>query len=234
MMKNKTIHYFQQEPHEGCGSMQAWAEKREYQMVATNFFKGNTCQKPLDADLLIILGGSMNIYDEKKHPWLKAEKESIRGAIERGVRVVGICLGAQLVADALGAGVRKNEFTEIGWHPVKLSDEAINKPVFRDIPAEFLCMHWHEDTFDIPEGAMRIGGSKACKNQGFLWKQQVLALQFHLEFTPEMVNGMLQAGPELEKADYVQTAPEIHCVSRQQYRACNDYLDQILDRFMEL
>ncbi len=233
-MNTRNIHYFQQQEHEDNGSIQAWAERRQYNLRVTNFFKGEKNPDQMDTDLLIILGGSMNVYEDKKYPWLKEEKRCISRAIGKGTRVLGICLGAQLAADALGAGIRKNEHTEIGWHKVHLIESVSNHPVFQDIPGEFLCMHWHEDTFDIPGGAVRIAESKACRNQGFLWKQQVLGLQFHLEFTPDTLNRIIHANTELEKAPFVQSALEIHCVSLQQYNKCNQMLEKIMDRFLEL
>ena len=133
-----------------------------------------------DFDWLIILGGPMNIYEEDKYPWLSKEKEFIHQAIASDKIVLGICLGAQLMADVLGGKVQRNVHREIGWFPVKLMPESKASRIFRVLPEEFMALHWHGDTFELPPGAVHTAESQACKNQAFELGKAI-GLQFHLE-----------------------------------------------------
>jgi len=138
-------------------------------------------------DWLIIMGGPMNIYEHDKYPWLKSEKEYTRAAIDAGKTVIGICLGAQLIADVLGARVYPGAHKEIGWLPVELTKEAAHSDIFGFLPEQLTCFHWHGDTFDLPDGAVHLAKSEGCKNQAFIYYNRVIALQFHLESTSESV-----------------------------------------------
>ncbi|MEO1888580.1 MAG: type 1 glutamine amidotransferase, partial [Cycloclasticus sp.] len=137
-------------------------------------------------DLLIIMGGIMSANNEDKHPWLIAEKTFIKSVIDAGKAVFGICLGSQLIACALGAKVTKNPDAEFGWHSITPSD-AVKETFLADVfDKEMTFFHSHGETFDIPTGATRLASSKACKNQGFIYDNRVVAIQFHPEITPEL------------------------------------------------
>lgn len=137
---------------------------------------------------LIIMGGPMSANDEDKYPWLIAEKAFIKHVIDAGKTVFGICLGAQLIATALGAKVTKNPQAEFGWHPITPS-EAVKETLLVDIfSQEMTFFHSHGETFDIPIGATRIASSEACKNQGFIYDSRVVGIQFHPEITPELAD----------------------------------------------
>ena len=143
------------------------------------------------------MGGPMGIYDHEEHPWLMAEKKIIRQAIDGGKTVLGICLGAQLIADVLGANVYPGPQKEIGWFPIQRADDA---PDF--LPDELTVFHWHGDTFEIPDGAIRLASSEACENQGFVYNDRVVALQFHMETTPESMEALIEnCGHELPNVD---------------------------------
>src|SRR5690606_32591469 len=114
-------------------------------------------------------------------PWMKEEKKLIEKAILKGKRVIGICLGAQLIADVLGARVFPNKEKEIGWFPIELTEEGQKSPFFAGFNKTETVFHWHGDTFEIPKGAEHIASSKVCENQAFLFDHKVLGLQFHLE-----------------------------------------------------
>lgn len=142
-----------------------------------------------DADALILMGGSMSANDDLA--FLHREIEQVRAAVRLGKPVLGICLGAQLIAKALGANVYPNATKEIGWAPVTFTDAARNDPLFRDFKSEVV-FHWHGETFDLPQGAELLTSSAACRHQAFRLGDHVYGLQFHLEVTPEMISQWCQ------------------------------------------
>jgi GMP synthase-like glutamine amidotransferase len=144
-----------------------------------------------------------------KYGWLTAEKRFIYQAIHRNCTVLGICLGAQLIADVLGVRVFSNAYKEIGWFPVTLTQQGRDANVFRGFPAEFMAFHWHGDTFDMPAGAQWLAQSAACKHQAFIYGDRVIGLQFHLEFTAAGLEQIIQnCGAELKPGPYIQTAEQ--------------------------
>jgi GMP synthase (glutamine-hydrolysing) len=162
-------------------------------------------------DFLVMMGGYMSVYEDDIHPWLIDEKAFIRHAIAKGKAILGVCLGAQLIASALGADVHKNSCREIGWFPVTLTPEGECSPIIDGWPSTFAAFHWHGDTFEIPDGAVRIAESEACANQGFIFGDRTLALQFHVETTADSARRLVAScGEELTAGgSYVQSAEEI-------------------------
>jgi len=159
---------------------------------------------------IILLGGPMNVYEEERYPFLRDEGLFIDEAIRREKRILGICLGAQLMAKSLGARVSKASEKEIGWHDVSLTRLGIRDPLFSGYPRTFPVFQWHEDTFDIPAGADLIVTSNLVPNQAFRLRESVYGLQFHLEVTADMVRewtkdleseseGLQPAAPTREK-----------------------------------
>ncbi len=204
------IQCLQHVPFEGPAHLEVIARERGMTLARTRLFDGEPLPDPEAYDLLAVMGGPMGVHDTAAYPWLTAEKRLIGRSLEGGKRVLGICLGAQLIADVMGASVSKNRYREIGWFPVTRSGEAENCIVGRSLPERFFAFHWHGDTFDIPVGAVRLAESGACKNQGFVWKDRVVALQFHLEATPESVKGLLDnCGDELDGSRFVQNKVDI-------------------------
>ncbi len=209
-MEKLRIHYLQHVAFEGLGYIEIWAKENGHELTTTKF--NQTFQLPLtdEFEWLIILGGPMGVYDEKEYYWLKEEKNFIRSAIQANKTVIGICLGSQLLADVLGAKVYKNKTKEIGWFPVSLTEEAKNHPLLIGVENTFPVFHWHGDTFDLPEGAVQLFESAACKNQAFIFRENVLGLQFHLEVLPDSINEMVQHGKhELVSNEYIQTKENI-------------------------
>jgi GMP synthase-like glutamine amidotransferase len=139
-----------------------------------------------DFDAILAMGGPMSVNDEGALPWLRAEKRLIADAVDAGKPFWGVCLGAQLLASSLGGRVYPGPRPEVGVLPVSLTDEALLDRVFRGLPRDFLAMQWHGDTFELPEGAVRLAGSVDYPNQAFKWRN-AYALQFHLEISGEMV-----------------------------------------------
>ena len=134
---------------------------------------------------IVVMGGPMGAYDEADHPWLVEEKQALRDAVDADVPVWGVCLGAQLLASALGARVYPGEQPEVGLLPVHLTGEAADDPVFRDAPSSFPALQWHGDTFDLPEGATLLASSPAYPHQAFRVGRSY-GLQFHIEVPLEL------------------------------------------------
>jgi GMP synthase-like glutamine amidotransferase len=209
-MKKLKIHYLQHVSYEGLGSIEEWIKSAGHILNSTRFFENDPLPALADFDWLIIMGGRMSVNDEDKYPWLKDEKLFIKNAISTGKTVIGICLGSQLISSALGARVYQNKEKEIGWFDIELSDEAQNNNLFHDIERKLKVFHWHGDTFDLPENAVRLASSEACKNQAYLLNEKVLALQFHLEPTLTSLQMMIGHGmAELKPGRYIQTEPEL-------------------------
>jgi len=136
---------------------------------------------------IIILGGPMNVYEEDRYPFLKDEDLFIKEAIQRGKRILGICLGAQLIAKALGAKVSKAPVKEIGWYDVSLTRIGSRDPLFSNLPKRFPVFQWHEDTFEIPKAGKLVATSSPVPYQAFRYGDNAYGLQFHLEVTEEMI-----------------------------------------------
>ncbi len=203
------IHSLEHEPFEGLANIEVWAKNKGHSISRTLLFNNEELPDIDDFDWLVIMGGSMNIYEEEKYPWLREEKNFIAEAIASKKIVMGICLGSQLIADVLGGRVSKNRYKEIGWLPVSLTREAKNSPVFSTLPGTFTAFHWHGDTFKIPPGAARMAESEGCANQAFEYGR-VIGLQFHIEYSIDSINLMLQnCADEIVDGKYIQAADEI-------------------------
>jgi GMP synthase-like glutamine amidotransferase len=226
-------HFFQHVPFEGLGSIGPWLEARRAVVTATRFFADAVLPEADGIDLLIVMGGPMSVNDEGRHPWLVAEKRYIAQVIRLGKAVLGVCLGAQLIAAALGARVYPNAEKEIGWFPVyslppleKAGADEV--PAFR-FPEESLVFHWHGETFDLPTGAVHLARSEACPNQAFQYGRRVVGLQFHLEMTPRTVRDLVDDGrDELVPAKHVQSGESILSVPAERYSETNGLMADLL------
>lgn len=210
------IHYLQHVDFETPATIIDWAKGKNHKITSTKFYLTEALPPNFDFDLLIVMGGPMNIYDVANHPYLIEEKKFIKNAINEGKFVLGICLGAQLIADVLGAKVKPNKEKEIGWFPIHAvdngSDEELNKILNMDGPV----FHWHGDTFEIPENGVRLIKSEACDNQAFIYKNRVLALQYHLEMTKESIKEIIKnCKDELVDAPFIQN--EERMISPEEY-----------------
>lgn len=205
------IHYLQHIAMENPGSILTWADEKGHSLTHTRFYENEPLPGQQDFDLLVVMGGPMNIYEEDKYPWLAVEKAFIRQSIEAGKAVLGICLGSQLIADVIGGKVTTNSQPEIGWFPIRWSDEALENPLMSSFPKESLVFHWHFDTFSVlPPEAKVLAESAACKHQAYVYKDRVFGFQFHLENTLELLHGYIaECGEELKPAAYVQTPEQL-------------------------
>ena len=220
-------HYLQHVPFEGLGSIEPWFVEHNYHITRTPLFASNNFPSLEDVDLLIILGGPMSVHDDSIHPWLTSEKAFIRAYLASGKPVLGICLGAQLIAHTLGAKVYANTEKEIGWFPVTTT--STDSTCFQ-FPATLNAFHWHGETFDLPQGANRLASSKACKNQAFQIGNNVLGLQFHLETTPLAVRRLVtNCRHEIIPSLFVQTEQQMLSATHIAYEAIHRELNRLLN-----
>jgi GMP synthase-like glutamine amidotransferase len=223
------VHYLQHEPFEGLGSMEAWFRGRGAEVGATHLYRGDALPDPAAFDWLVIMGGGMSVNDEAALPWLVAEKELVRRTIAQGRRVLGVCLGAQLIASALGAKVYRNRVKEIGWWPLTRAAGGATHPLGAVLPDGAEVFHWHGETFDLPEGAVRLAGSEACANQAIAVGARVLGLQFHLETTEESARELIAGSAgDLAPGPFVQTA-EAMLARPERFAALNRQMSQVLE-----
>jgi len=223
------IHHLQHVPFEGLGTIQHYFLNRGHQLSSTHFYLGHELPAMAEFDWLIVMGGPMGVHDEIEFPWLTAEKAFIRNSIESGKVVLGICLGAQLMADALDAEVFKNEHREIGWFPVERKLDATESKLAGVLPDRFEVFHWHGDTFEMPPGARLLASSEACRNQGFVVDSRIVGLQFHLETTSASAAALIQnCGAELDGSKFVQTETEILC-DETRFLKINGLMDGLLE-----
>jgi len=224
------IHYFQHVPFEGLGCIEVWATDNHHTLSMTRFYLDEPVPQPEEIDWLVVMGGPMNIYEEAEYPWLEREKQFIREAIACGKLVLGICLGAQLIADVLGGRVTRNAHKEIGWYQVELTPDAQASALFDFLPQRFTALHWHGDTFALPQGALHVARSEACENQAFLYDGRVIGLQFHLEFTKKSMDAILHhCADELVQGTYVQTVDAMQ-VPEKTFLEMNRAMSRLLDR----
>ncbi len=214
--------------YEGPGKVADWLTEKGFTSHIYPMWDNPILPDPAEVSDLIILGGPMSTHEEIRYPWLVREKGFIENVLTGNGRILGICLGAQLLAEVLGAPVVRNKHLEIGWLPIHLTPEACQHPFFSTWPQEAQVFQWHGDTFELPEGALRIATSEGCQNQGFLYKERVIGLQFHLEFTPEMVKRFIRETPHWPTGPFVQP-PESLLSQPERF----DLLEDLLVSFLE-
>lgn len=225
------IHFLQHVPFEGLASIRDWIERGGHTVGCTRLYAGDGFPRPEAVDLLIVMGGPMGVHDVDDYPWLTAEKAFLRAVIDAGKRVLGICLGAQLIADVLGARVFPNRQKEIGWFPVTRCTDAESYPLGRLLPDTFMAFHWHGDTFELPPGATHLAQSAACRHQAYAVGGRILGLQFHLETTPESARELIEhGGDELVDGPTIQSADEMLAGSAR-FSELNRLMFTLLDGF---
>ena len=188
-----------------------WAQKKGYTTAHTYLCNQEQLPTIDDFDWLMVMGGSQHAWEENVHPWLAAEKEFIAKAFDKNKIILGVCFGAQLLAEVLGGSVSANRYKEIGWYEVSLSAEGRQSFLFQDIPGRFVTFHWHADHFTLPPGCTRLACSEPTAQQAFVLEGKPIAgLQFHPEYTREMVNSFArQFGDEWEPGPFVAGAEAV-------------------------
>lgn len=223
------IHWLQHADFEDLGCIAPWLEAQGHAVRGSRLYAGETPPDSAAFDALIVMGGPMNIYEYERHPWLRAEKALIRSALDAGRRVLGVCLGAQLLADVLGGPVTRNAESEIGWFPLRLTEAGRRSALLADLPERFTGFHWHGDTYALPPGAECLASSEACAQQAFALGQQALGLQFHLEVTRANAQEWFRH-EQPQPARYVQT-PQHILAQLEHFEDNNRWMRAILARF---
>lgn len=220
-------HYLQHVAFESLGSIKPWLRAAGFEITKTPFFLTAELPDLKAIDLLVVLGGPMSVNDEDEFSWLPKEKRFIRNVIEAGKPVLGVCLGAQLIACAMGARVFTNPVKEIGWFPVQ-GVPSTGETNFQ-FPASVEVFHWHGETFDLPPGVVRLATSDGCKNQAFQLGQSVIGLQFHLETTPASARKLVaHCRAELIPSRYVQSEAHILAAAPDKYQKINNLMGDVL------
>jgi GMP synthase-like glutamine amidotransferase len=216
---------------EGPGAIAEWARERGHSMATTEQFEGGRLPKLDEFDFLVVMGGPMSANDDAKIPWLAAEKQLIAEALQRQKAILGVCLGAQLLAQVLGARVYRNREKEIGWFPIRLTPKAGGSGLFAGLPEELTVLHWHGETFDLPKGALHLAESDLCLNQAFELDGRVLGLQFHLEVQPQGLEKLiensaadLEPGPAVQAADTIRASADLSQTLRPVLYAILDHM----------
>jgi GMP synthase-like glutamine amidotransferase len=228
------VHYFQHVPFEGLGSIGPWLKSKSARISVTQFYADTYFPNVRDIDWLIIMGGPMSVNDEQTYPWLQAEKKFIADAIATGKIVLGICLGAQLIASSFRAKVYQNRNREIGWFPIEQVEQRENTNLKYIFPSHLEVFHWHGETFDLPTHAVHLVRSEGCDNQAFSIGDRVLGLQFHLEATPNTVKSLIeQCQNDLAPDYYVQSAAEMLSVPSR-FLDINSVMDALLEHLYNI
>lgn len=219
-------------PFEGPGLIKEWIALQNGELVEKFAWDLLPSDSMNGFDVLILMGGPMSVNEEDNYPWLKTEKQFIKKAIKEDKKILGICLGSQLIASCLGARVYKNPEPEIGWFPLKKKFFMHSWfPLFDDNEKEFV-FHWHGETFDLPERSIPLFESDGCKNQAFVFEDRIVGMQFHPEITLEMIMAFIdQNRQELRPARYIQ--PEARMISnfKMYGETSSNLLSDLLDGF---
>jgi len=186
---------FQHDPYDGPGYLGEALLRRGARLAIVRLDDGERVPDTALYDMLLVMGGVMNVYQEDKYPWLVEETRAIRRAVEAGRAVLGVCLGGQLLAKALGAQVHLGAATEIGLTPITLTEAGEADPLFEGL-SHVEAVEWHDDTFDIPTGAVALAHSEGCAHQAFRFGQWAYGLQFHPEVSPMMLAEWIKEADE--------------------------------------
>ena len=223
------FHVLQHAAYEGPGEIAVWAEKHGHSITISHLYGGDALPALHDFEALIIMGGEMNIYQYRDWPWLQPETEFIQAALQHGKRAIGICLGAQFLADVLGSRVVQNPVYELGWYPVTWTAES--RKWFPELPSTCPVLHWHGDRFGLPEGAIRLATSEGCPEQGFVIPGKALGLQFHMEVDPALVKLYVESQASWPLGKYVQDPSQILSEAGKHCETNRHLLHGMLDQF---
>ncbi|MEK4850000.1 type 1 glutamine amidotransferase [Paenibacillus sp. FSL H7-0756] len=227
------IHCLQHVPFEAAEEIAGWAEVKGHALTTTRLYESQALPAIRDFDMLVVMGGPMGVYDEALYSWMTAEKAFIKEGIQSHKLTLGICLGAQLIAEQIGGEVYPNKWKEIGWFPVRLTGDAQTSAFFQGFPEQWVPFHWHGDTFSLPAGARRLASSLGCAQQCFEYEDYVVGLQFHLEVNESSIRKIItNCAGELEPGEYIQ-APSDMTDQAERIIASNTLLFILLDAMEE-
>lgn len=220
------VHWLQHLPEEGLGSIEAWLHAHGHEPVCHRMDQRSALPEARDVAALIVMGGPMSVHDVQAHPWLDAERHLIRRMLQYGRPLLGICLGAQQIALALGAEVQHAAQPEIGWFDVELTAAGQQGPMTRALPHRFPALHWHGEQFEIPAGAVHLARSAVCDAQAFRIGHHALALQFHLEMQADGVRALAALEPP-KPSSTVQAAEQI-LAAKANFESSQRHMDAVL------
>lgn len=208
---------------EGPGKIYDILKARGHNIHIIRLYNGDKLPDIANVDFAVLLGGPMSVLDEEHYPYFVEEKEFCRKLTYLGRPMLGICLGAQMIANAHGAAIRKAPEKEIGWYPVTRLDSGMTLNVF----------HWHGETFDIPKGAVHLVSSTACENQAFRLGNSY-GLQYHLETTQESMESIIEnCGADLaEVGMFIQDVRDIRAKGAKSMHMANKVLEQVIDQIL--
>ncbi len=195
---------------EGPGTIEDYLKKQKIPYTIIDLSKGENIPETSSFHTLIMMGGPMSVNESEIYPYIKEEEKIVREFISKGKKILGVCLGAQIMAKALGAKVYVGSQQEIGWYDIELTGEGLRDPLMRnlalhprvgDIWKRFKVFHWHGETFDIPQGVVRLASSVLYPNQAFRYGKDAYAFQFHIEVRKEMILEWLKNEPNFESIE---------------------------------
>lgn len=214
------------------GVIESWAMDKGYTFQISKPYKNETLPKIDNVDFLIVMGGPQSPLDIDSDPYLIDEIHLIKNAIIQGKKVLGFCLGAQLIGEALGAKTERSPEKEVGVYPISLTDDGLKDPFLQEFPQTFPVIHWHNDMPGLSENAVLLGYSQGCPRQIIRYKPLVYGFQCHLEITLKGIKTMIEAVPQdLSPSKFTQTQEEL---ITQDYSSINDKMYMFLDQFSQL
>jgi len=224
-------HIVQHVRFEGPAAIAEWLAVESAEIQFSHMYGKYDFSDPKASDIIVVMGGPMSINEVDIYPWIREELAFLRAAIDSGVRLLGVCLGAQMIAAALGSRIFPCAQKEIGWFPIRgvNGGEGV-----LSLPSEATVLHWHGETFDLPDGAVRLASSALCENQAFQFGERTIGLQFHLEMNPLAVGRMISnCGDDLVPAEYVQSEDEIRKLTDRHYTGANSLMGKVLDYLLK-
>jgi GMP synthase-like glutamine amidotransferase len=224
-MRRLRIHILQPSEKTPPGAIDEWVRSKNHDVKLVRLFTGDPLPKVDETDWLITLGGRMSVSEQIDYPWIPEVMNLLRDAYRAHKTGLGICLGAQLYAEALGGKVRRNDHWEVGWFPVKLGPP-------NSTMANLKVYEHHQDTFELPPSAVRIATNEAARNQGFALGDRVVALQFHPEATPEWIeegfrDDPYQTGPWVQSPEEIRNGMDSLAPMRKWFFALLDQLEAV-------
>jgi len=221
------IHAIIHAPFEKLGIIESWILKRSYILSTTHTYNGEPLPDTSSFDFLIIMGGPQSPLKLDQYPYLRNEIELAKQTIKSNKSLLGICLGAQIIGEALGAKTQTSPNKEIGSYPIEVTKEGFKDPLFQLFPEKFDVMHWHNDMPGIPDGSILLAKSEGCPHQAFCYGDRTYGLQFHLEMSAELVKGMVDHCPDdLLHGKYVRSRDELLSTD---YQSINNRMLVVLD-----
>ena len=226
------IHYIMHADFEPIGCIEDWAYGQNHILKGSKPFKGDKLPHVSDFDFLVIMGGPQSPLAMDKAPYLRDEIALIKEAVKADKKVLGFCLGAQLIGEALGGNTSQSPSKEVGVFPVTLTLKGQQDPLFKGFPPSFEVIHWHNDMPGATQDSELLAQSVGCPQQAYRYKHNVYGLQFHMEITNESIQELIAHCPDdLQPGSFVQSAEEL---SRQDLTPINDNMKLILNRLVAL